>query len=215
MIVLNEHDRLDDKKFPRQELVTRVKIMSYHISNINDLKDALRPGDVVAFGGNGIVSDVVKFACHSQVSHVGCVLSLDPIKIIESTSLNGLVGVTINLLEDRLNYDGNVWILPLSSDIHRKLNKTSFFNFMFEQNKKPYDFYGAAASALHIEREKFDDTKFFCSELVVAGLEAGGLNIINRPDFARPCDLCAMHIFSGEYYQIVGEPHLIDEYVVN
>ena len=188
--------------------------MAYHISRFDDIKNMLRPGDVVAFGGNGIVSDVVKLACHSHVSHVGCALSLDPVKIIESTSLNGLVGVTINLLEQRLNYDGEVWLLPLSDDIHRALNKTSFFNFMFDQNKKPYDFYGAAASALHIERDKLDMSKFFCSELVVAGLEAGGLNITNRPDFVRPCDLCAMHIFSGEYYQLVGKPQIIDEYVI-
>lgn len=189
--------------------------MSYHISSFDDIKNTLRPGDVVAFGGKGVVSDVVKLACHSHVSHVGCVLSLDPVKIIESTSLNGLVGVTINSLEQRLNYDGEVWLLPLSDDVHRKLNKTSFFNFMFDQNKKPYDFYGAAASALHIERDKLDMSKFFCSELVVAGLEAGGLNITNRPDFVRPCDLCAMHIFSGEYYQLVGEPQIIDEYIVS
>ena len=39
-----------------------------------DARSMMKPGDVIAFGGKGHFSDLIKFATRSDVSHVGVVL---------------------------------------------------------------------------------------------------------------------------------------------
>ena len=70
----------------------------------SDARPLMQPGDVIAFGGKGHFSEIIKFATRSDVSHVGVVLKTSIPdddtgrffnQIIESTSLNGFNGVNI------------------------------------------------------------------------------------------------------------------------
>lgn len=50
-----------------------------------------------------------------------------------------------------------------------------------------------------------DFSTFFCSELVAAGLEAGGaIKSINASE-VTPIDLCMFSLYQPDYYQIKGK----------
>ncbi len=189
----------------------------------------MKPGDVIAFGGKGNFSEIIKFATFSSVSHVGVILQTKIPEddtgrffnqIIESTSLNGFNGVNVSRFSDRLStYDGELWWLPLKSEIRsNSFDQNKFFNFLFNQAKerKPYDTPQAIKSAIDAldnlpfgmhgpayNREDF--SKFFCSELVAAGLEiAGSTGSVNCSE-VTPIDLCRWSIYEDSYYQLKGE----------
>ena len=200
------------------------KQMSY-----DEARKLMKLGDVMAFGGKGHFSELIKFATLSDVSHVGVILQTKIPEddtnrffnqIIESTSLNGFNGVNVSRFSDRLNtYEGELWWLPLKKEIRENsFNQKKFFNFLFNQAKerKPYDTPQAIKSALDVldnlpfgmhgpgyNREDF--SKFFCSELVSAGLEiAGAVGSINASE-VTPIDLCRWNIYESNYYQLKGD----------
>lgn len=184
----------------------------------------MKPGDIIAFGGDCLLSKFFQWVTRSCVSHVGVILQSKPVGtsflnlIIESTDHNGVFGVQINRLRTIIeDYKGKVWWLPLGTEIRNKLDLKKFQKFLIGQDGKPFDIEDAAelmADSL-IGRPpdiKGDFRKFFCSELVVAGLEAGGgLPPINCSDIT-PGDLCRCHLFSGEYYQLKGKKQEIRQY---
>ncbi|MEN8258083.1 MAG: hypothetical protein ABFS09_09520 [Thermodesulfobacteriota bacterium] len=194
-----------------------------------EARDLMQPGDVIAFGGKGHFSEIIKFATFSSVSHVGVILQTKIPEddtgrlfnqIIESTSLNGFNGVNVSRFSDRLNtYEGELWWLPLNKKIRdSSFDKSKFFNFLFNQAKerKPYDMPQAIKSAVDALDElpfglhgpaynKEDFSKFFCSELVSAGLEtAGAVGSVNASE-VTPIDLCRWRIYENSYYQLKGE----------
>jgi hypothetical protein len=163
------------------------------------------------------------------VSHVGVILQTKITddtadrffnQIIESTSLNGFNGVNISRFSDRFgSYDGELWWLPLSDEIRStQFDQKAFYDFLFNQAKerKPYDMPQAIKSSLDAldnlpfgmngpgyNREDF--SKFFCSELVAAGLEiAGAVGSVNASE-VTPIDLCRWKIYQGTYYQLKGD----------
>ncbi len=176
-----------------------------------NVRQEMLPGDVIAFGGCGMFSRVVKFATNSNVSHVGIILQTKIPEdntgrffnqIIESTSLDGSNGVTISRFSERLrNYVGDVWWLPLTDSARKRFNQKLFFDFMLEQEGKPYDVPQAIKSALDsldgigLFYNKEDFSKLFCSELAAAGLEKSEvLPEINASE-VTPIDLCEFLIF--------------------
>ena len=202
--------------------------MSVNQISYDEARKLMKPGDVIAFGGKGHFSEIIKFATFSSVSHVGVILQTKITEddtnrffnqIIESTSLNGFNGVNISRFSDRLNtYEGELWWLPLSDNHRAVFDAKSFYNFLFNQakNKKPYDMPQAIKSAvdaldnlpfdLHGPTfNKEDFSKFFCSELVAAGLEiSGAINSINASE-VTPIDLCRWNIYQNNYYQLKGD----------
>jgi len=102
--------------------------MSMEKVTYKEKRSSMQPGDVIAFGGKGHFSDIIKWATRSAVSHVGVILQSKLYyenkaqkgifnQIIESTSLGGFSGVTISRLSDRIDtYEGEIWWLPLSDD---------------------------------------------------------------------------------------------------
>ena len=192
-----------------------------------NIRSRMKPGDVIAFSGKKGFSEVIKWATRSEVSHVGVILQSKLLfnsesqpgffnQIIESTSLNGLSGVTITRLSDRVNtYDGEMWWLPLSEASRKKLKLKKFFNFLIHQNHKPYDVPQAIKSGLDaLDRIPIvgkatynmeDFNQFFCSELAAAGLEKGKvINKINASE-VTPIDLCRFKIYCNKYFQFKGK----------
>ncbi|MEA1991900.1 MAG: hypothetical protein U9N58_06860 [Thermodesulfobacteriota bacterium] len=202
--------------------------MSAQQITYDEARKIMQPGDVIAFGGKGHFSEIIKFATFSSVSHVGVILQTKIPEddtgrffnqIIESTSLNGYNGVNVSRFSDRLDYEGEVWWLPLKKEIRESLfDQKKFFNFLFNQAKerKPYDTPQAIKSALDALDDlpfgihgpaynKEDFSKFFCSELVSAGLEiAGAVRSLNASE-VTPIDLCRWNIYEDSYYQLKGE----------
>lgn len=194
----------------------------------------MRAGDVIAFSGKGEFSQIIKWATRSSVSHVGVILQSNLLidgnpqkgyfnQIIESTSLNGFSGVTINRLSDRLDtYDGEVWWLPLSVQARKKLKADKFYNWLLHQNRKEYDMPQAVKSALDVidqipllgkaTKNKEDFARFFCSELVAGGLENGGVVKSLNASEVTPIDLCKFSIYDKQYFQIKGKRKNINGY---
>jgi hypothetical protein len=203
-------------------------------SKYEDVRKKMQPGDVIAFGGKGNFSEIIKWATRSTVSHVGVILQSKLLideqpqagffnQIIESTSLNGFSGVTISRLSDRLfSYGGEIWWLPLSTKIRENLVVKKFYDFLLHQEHKKYDMPQAVNSAIdafdkmpligNLTHNVEDFSRFFCSELVAAGLEAGqAIPSLNSSE-VTPIDLCRFNIYKEHYHQLKGRQKNIKGY---
>jgi hypothetical protein len=197
-----------------------------------EIRSKMKPGDILAFGGKGEFSNIIKWATRAPVSHVGIVLQThDTVDdetdylnlIIESTSLNGFSGVIMRRLSQAIEfYEGEVWWLPLSEETRSKLDVKAFFDFLRKQEGKPYDMPQAVKSALDAMDKipllgtttynREDISKFFCSELAAKGLEEGGaIKNVNASE-VTPIDLCMFNIYGPDYHQLKGEPNQIKGY---
>lgn len=206
--------------------------MSMQKTTYAQIRSKMKPGDVIAFGGKGDFSNIIKWATRSNVSHVGVIMqsvmrsdtASNPKgffnQIIESTTLNGFSGVSISRLSDRIrHYNGEMWWLPLSLASRKALDLRTFFNFCLHQKGKPYDISQAVKSALDaLDKIPFvgrlthnveDFSRFFCSELVAAALEKGGvIKKINASE-VTPIDLCHFRLYRNTFYQIKGTRKVI------
>jgi hypothetical protein len=201
-----------------------------------EARPKMKAGDVVAFSGKGDFSQIIKWATRAPVSHVGVILQSQLVidsdpqsgifnQIIESTSLNGFSGVSISRLSDRLDtYAGEIWWLPLGMNVWESMDKRKFYDFLIHQERKEYDMPQAVKSALDAidkvpmvgkaTHNSEDFARFFCSELVAAGLEAAGaISHINASE-VTPIDLCSFSLFDADYYQLKGNRKEIRGYNV-
>ncbi|MCB2145223.1 MAG: hypothetical protein KQI81_02030 [Deltaproteobacteria bacterium] len=194
-----------------------------------EARSLMKPGDVIAFGGKGHFSELIKFATRADVSHVGVILQTRVVdddsgrffnQVIESTSIHDFNGVVISRLSDRMEaYEGEIWWLPLNEGLRQeKFDSVSFYNFLFNQaqERKGYDVPQALKSAVDALDElpfglhgpgynREDFSRFFCSELVAAGLEkAGTVGPVNASD-VTPIDLCRWNIYATTYFQLKGQ----------
>jgi hypothetical protein len=195
----------------------------------------MRPGDVIAFGGKGSIPDWIKAATQSPVSHVAVVLrsslptddasaTWSSPQIIEATGeLDQYYGVSVRWLDEHIaGYPGDMWWLPLSDAVRSRLNVERFSAFLLEQEDAPFDVPQAVQSAAddldhvpligELTHSREDLSALFCSELVAAGLEAGGaIGSLNCSE-VTPMDLVRFAIYQGTYYQIKGSRAVIVGY---
>lgn len=200
--------------------------MGMQIGWYPEVRKLMKAGDIIAFSGKGNFSEIIKWATRSTVSHVGIILQSQLLiggaaqegffnQIIESTSLNGFSGVSISRLSDRLDtYEGAIWWLPLRQETYEAMDKKKFYDFLIHQVRKPYDVPQAVKSALDafdkvplvggLTHNTEDFSRFFCSELAAAGLEAAGaISRLNASE-VTPIDLCSFKIYAEDYYQLKG-----------
>jgi hypothetical protein len=195
----------------------------------SEARSLMKPGDVIAFGGKGHFSELIKFATRADVSHVGVILQTRVVgddtgrffnQVIESTSIHDFNGVVISRLSDRMEiYEGEIWWLPLNDRLRQeKFDSVSFYNFLFNQAqaRKGFDVPQALRSAVDALDElpfglhspgynREDFSRFFCSELVAAGLEkAGTVGRVNASE-VTPIDLCRWNIYAATYFQLKGQ----------
>lgn len=196
----------------------------------DEIRNKIRPGDVIAFSGKSNFSEIIKVFTRSAVSHVGIVLQAEILgapglnrdghmnQVIESATINGKSAVTISRLRDRVNtYGGEMWWLPLGVEARAKVDAKLdvFYSWCLSQEGKQYDVNQALKAGLDaldrllgpasLTMNKEDFTKFFCSELVAAALEeTGALPRINASE-VTPIDLCSFTIFAPDYSQIRGD----------
>ncbi|MFZ5584807.1 MAG: hypothetical protein ACOZHQ_02645 [Thermodesulfobacteriota bacterium] len=200
--------------------------MAIKLSKYDKVRDQMLPGDVIAFGGKGHFSEIIKRVTFSKVSHVAVVLQTQATYeagpdrrffnlIVESTKWDGFMGVDAIRLSDRLkSYDGQVWWLPLNRELRktRRFDQKKFFDFLYAQKGRPYDLKQAVNSVLDDldgllgQMSPFlnceDFSRFFCSELVAAGLEEAGLLDALNASEVTPADLCQWSIYEPDHHQL-------------
>ncbi|WP_020398094.1 hypothetical protein [Kordiimonas gwangyangensis] len=198
--------------------------MAMHEMSYEDARPLMKPGDVIAFSGKGHFSEIIKMVTFSEVSHVGVVLQTQIAsfadgryfnQIIEAATVRGFSGVNISRFSERmLEYQGAIWWLPIRKDLRtdEEAHKT-FYNFLFghAEARTEYDLPQALKSAA----DKFDDlpfnmngpfynkedfARFFCSELVAAGLERAGIVGTVNCSEVTPIDLCRWDIYEQDYF---------------
>ena len=200
--------------------------------NYDEVRHLMKPGDVIAFGGKTHFSNIIKAFTLSPVSHIAVVLHTKIVaddedryfnQLIESTSLDGFSGVQITRASTRVKYDGEVWWMPLSDEIRSRFNEKAFFTFLLRQEGHEYDIaqtFNAAVDGLDslpfgIDGPTWNEedySKFFCSELVAAGLEkSGAIGRVNASE-VTPIDLCRWKIYQNDYYQLNGAPKTLSRY---
>lgn len=204
------------------------------VNNYATVRQHMRPGDIIAFGGNSLFSRWTKLTTRSAVTHVAIVMHTRMLdddtgryfnQVMEATVYNGKKGVQTNRLSERVNtYDGDIWWLPLSDDARAAFNqnRTAFFNFMFAQENKGYDIlqlFGSAVDALDdhplfgsLSYNHEDFSSWFCSELIAEGLEKAGVVTAVNSSEVTPIDICRFTIFAEKYTQIKGELRPISGY---
>ncbi|MDO6565530.1 hypothetical protein Q4561_00525 [Alteromonas sp. 1_MG-2023] len=191
------------------------------------IREQMRPGDIIAFGGNSLFSRWTKLTTRSAVTHIAIVMQTKMRdeesgryfnQVMEATVYEGKKGVMTNRLSERVHtYDGDMWWLPLGEDARSMFeqNKFEFFNFMFAQEGKAYDIlqlFGSAVDALDshpilgsISYNQEDFSSWFCSELIAEGLETAGIISSVNASEVTPVDICRFSIFEPRYVQLKGE----------
>lgn len=197
------------------------------------IREQIQTGDIIAFAGHRILSEIVKLGTGSNISHIGivCITHLEhygckTIEIMESVkkaedSETGqtITGVTRNRLSRRIkHYEGEVYWFPLSHKTRSKLDYTAAIRFLMSVQGLPYDIPQAIQSALDAFEGRLrifyameDYSAFFCSELAAAALKAGGvLPDINASEMS-PIELLRQPVFFCHYYQIKGNPGPVED----
>lgn len=186
----------------------------------HEIRKDIQGGDVIAFGGKGTVSALIKLFTRSNVSHVALVMRAVSKtgerlnQIIESTTLDNYSGVVVNRLSNRLKeYDGDVWWLPLKQEFRDKASGEDASQWLIKQKRKAYDTKQAIGSGFDLiinNTEDFD--KFFCSELISAFYEkVDVISEINSSE-VTPIDLCMFSLYEKDYYQLKGKRKEIKGY---
>jgi hypothetical protein len=172
------------------------------LSNYSAVRSDMKAGDLIAFGGQGLISRIIKWRTRSPVSHVGVVMEIDDhgrVMVMESTSLGGQCGVQVNRLSKRVReYDGNVWWFPLRKQLDEE---DRFWEFLWAQDGKKYDRRQVAKAAFNLPTHE-NYKRLFCSELVAGAYKAGGLQFVGNPSRMTPVEVCNLPIFADPYCQI-------------
>ncbi len=156
-----------------------------------NVRPALKTGDIVLFSGKGGISTGIKWFTHSRWSHVGMVLRLpewDAVLLWESTTLGNLTDV-----ESGREHKG-VQLVPLSERIHKYQGEASIRLLDIERTPemlkelsllrsevkgRPYEkdkielFKAAYDGPFGANRE--DLSSLFCSEMVAEAYQRMGL----------------------------------------
>jgi len=186
-------------------------------SEYEAIRASIRPGDMIAFSGKGTFSEIIKSVTRSGVSHVAAVLKTEQhdiprVQVIESTSLNGFVGVSISYLSQRIhNYDGEMWWFRLSDGMRECFNEKAYYEWLLKQHNKEYDLGNAIKAGLDVLGDfggltyaKEDFSKLFCSELMAGAYVRGEVITHLNASEVIPKDLTRFNLWQEYYYQIKG-----------
>ena len=123
----------------------------------HEIRNCMKPGDVIAFSRNHVVSKTIELVTDSEVAHVGVVLpSTLAVDGGPNKSLNFVVEATasgvriISLCGLQENYDGEMWWLPLNCESRKTLEPhlNSFCKFLLDRDGTGYDVENAILEGL-------------------------------------------------------------------
>src|ERR1035441_4719940 len=104
------------------------------ISQYQKVRRRIRPGDVIVFAGNALISRAIDVFGGSKITHCGIVRQgvhgTSEVLLSESTIENGKSGAQTNPLGARLADYGDgakAWWLPLSDEVHKLIDWEGFY----------------------------------------------------------------------------------------
>lgn len=220
-----EHISLHTTKTHQKKLVQ---------ATFQQIRDQIRPGDVIVFSGKSHVSGLIRLLTRSNASHVGVVIEAPtPASsglMVESTAETILPaswhgtdepeGVLISKIDQRLaSYEGEIWLLPLSDEARAQFDWNAFREFVDQQNGKGYDRWQMLklmnAPLFHVPllghalRNRENLKKLFCSELVTAALRSAGVVGNVNPSDITPRQVASFPIYADEAFQLKGKPEAL------
>ena len=191
-------------------------------TNYEAVRHLMQSGDMIACSGVGPISDLIRIATSSNITHIAVVYQTwddlegtTRVRLIESTSLDGKSGVVTPFMSDRINsYKGSMYWCPLNDLVREYFDEDAFFDFMFNQEGKGYDVPQAIKSAIDIGplfENKEDLDLLFCSELFIAGMKKATKGMLDsikdlNASECTPKDCTRQGLFRERYYQLIGEP---------
>lgn len=180
--------------------------MNMRAASYSRKRASMKAGDLIVFSGRGWISKLIKLSTWSNVSHVGVIRKVDNdgrVEVMESTSLNGISGVQVNRLSRRVaEYRGHIWWLPLNVVAREGFDEVAFWEFLWAQDGKPYDFVQAFKAGT-LFRTRQNREAQFCSELVTGAFKESNIldKDINESE-QTPIDVCRFPIYQDTYYQL-------------
>ncbi|NJM44950.1 MAG: hypothetical protein HC860_01325 [Alkalinema sp. RU_4_3] len=180
------------------------------------IRSLIKPGDVIAFSGKDLPSEVVKLATQSEYVHVAIVIWRDANNILIAESHIDLslpsvgtgkkaLGVQLQWLDDRLaQQQSPTWWAALKTPLDEAgLAKLRQWSQEIESQNIPYDFLqaiGVGLESLGLKRyNQQDDRAYFCSELVTCALQlAGAIDDQLNPARQTPASVMAFSCFEPE-----------------
>ncbi len=190
------------------------------VVNYQNIRHLLRTGDVIAFSGDYLGSDLIRVACGGLVSHMGMVVRCrydalindTVVEIIEanvSPEYPDLNGVVLSRLTDRVPfYKGDVWVLRLSDACRQTFIEADMEHWLVGELGKKYDLltpWKAAVDAFDRWGQSYnpeDLSTLFCSELIAAAFKYAGMLPTINPSEITPADIVQWATFQPDYYQI-------------
>ncbi len=153
------------------------------MTTYEEIRDELKTGDIVLFGGKGLISWLIKKITHNHYSHIGMIVKingLDFVAIWESTTLSNVPdiyhkkrkGVQIVQLSERIaSYKGSISIRQLKGFKFGKKEEKIIADLRTEINNRPYEknylsLIKSAWDGKWGKNRKRDLSSLFCSELV-------------------------------------------------
>lgn len=181
--------------------------MELYRASFDEVKDLIRPGDLFAFGGYEPESRLIQLVGRAPISHTALAWQTGP----DGPILMEAVGVGVRRAPIRRRveeYNGDVWWIPMSDEARAYLDIPAMQQFLAEQEGKEFDAAQMLPAAIDLLEEgamkaKEDLTRLFCSELVTAGLRAGGVLNLN-PSETTPRDLVRQGLWGPYYVQLKG-----------
>lgn len=175
---------------------------------------AIKAGDVIAFSGRGLISNVIKYVTRSPYSHIAIIVDVqnEPL-LMESTTLatspdmvSGVIqkGVQLHRLAERiLHSDSKAWWFPLMQRVgYKPLKVMQSWLYDVHERRVPYDTKQAVDSGvdlfdgLHMFSAEPDFSSLFCSELVSKALQlAGVIPPSVNPSEQTPADIVRFPCF--------------------
>lgn len=192
-----------------------------------EIRHMIQDGDIIAFSGSGLIAKIITYYTpgynreKGPISHVGIAYkvydaTLQPtimlIEAVGNITNRSKLGVTISRLSDIVDeYVGNIYYLPLKRTLVKDTAK--LVDYLVVQKGKAYDYSQAVLTGLSFLESigltapqiTADDSKVFCSELLVSGLIQANIlpnNII--PAEINPLELCQLNIYEDDYYQLIN-----------
>ena len=222
------------RRFRMDDLKTMDASTTLETREYDEVRNEMRTGDVIVFGGKSVLSRMIMWLTKSNVSHAAVVVQtrLRDAKdnhfdnlIVESTKRGGYYGVIVSPASEVIKrYEGNVWWLPLQQRPEFR-NNIELTNFLYRdpkdtENRSAFDFIGGVY-ALFDQFDRMTNwlrglthspealNKFFCSELVAHALERAEILRVDNASEVSPIDLCRLRLYSSVYYQLKGETQVI------
>lgn len=196
--------------------------MGLKIASLDEVRERMRVGDIIAFGGRDPVSWLVKAVTGAPVSHAGIILAdrrehagapaEGRIRLMEAHPFQLRFDVhTAELAERVRDYGGDTWWLPLHDSLRERLDPERLQHWLMSQEGKSFDMVQGVFSAFdrvpwlrRLGPTERNLDSIFCSELVIAGLvQSCAIPPIN-PSVVTPAEMCAFRIYAEDYWQLSG-----------